>query len=128
MSSSSNYLSLSILIFVLQWVNKPQVYDYHPVLPLPDPEAPEQSLGDCAICMEPIVVHPEGVGFGSIGEKSESGGAASVTVGASMLLNAGMRRSYAFTPCSHIMHTSCLEQWMAVKSVCPTCRTLLPPL
>ncbi|KAI0793636.1 hypothetical protein C8Q74DRAFT_1243576 [Fomes fomentarius] len=35
-----------------------QSYDYHPPLPLPDPEAPDQTLGDCAICMDAIVVDP----------------------------------------------------------------------
>ncbi|KAG8922557.1 hypothetical protein FRC03_006669 [Tulasnella sp. 419] len=102
------------------WVSAPDVYDYHPVLPLPDPEAPEQSFGDCAICMEPIIVRAES------GTQSESNDGTSI--GASLLLSAGMRRHYAFTPCSHIMHTSCLEKWLSIKNVCPTCRTPLPPL
>ena len=34
--------------------------------------------------------------------------------------------SYMLTPCEHIFHTSCLEQWMEVKMECPTCRGPLP--
>ena len=33
---------------------------------------------------------------------------------------------YMLTPCDHIFHTQCLEQWMQVKMECPTCRTQLP--
>lgn len=32
-------------------------YDYHPPLPIPD-SGSEQSLGDCAICMDMIMVDP----------------------------------------------------------------------
>ncbi|KAG9018045.1 hypothetical protein FRB90_012548 [Tulasnella sp. 427] len=107
------------------WVTVPEVYDYHPNL-MSDPEAPEQNLGDCAICLEPIVIRQESASFGN--EKGGDGPHNPVGTGASLLLNAGMRRQYAFTPCSHIMHTACLEQWMRVKSICPSCRTPLPPL
>ena len=31
-------------------------YDYHPVMPVPDTESPEQSLGDCVICMDAIII------------------------------------------------------------------------
>ncbi|KAG9037882.1 hypothetical protein FRB95_003722 [Tulasnella sp. JGI-2019a] len=114
------------------WVKEPNVYVYHPILPLPDPEAPEQSLGDCSICMEPILIDG-GLGGGSEKDHQETassmfGGAVAGAGSGSSLLGRGMRRHYAFTPCSHIMHTACLEQWMRVKSVCPSCRTPLPPL
>jgi hypothetical protein len=36
------------------------------------------------------------------------------------------RRSYMLSPCDHIFHKSCLEQWMEVKMECPICRTDLP--
>ena len=39
-------------------VVKVETYDYHPPMPLPDAESPEQYLGDCAICMEAITVDP----------------------------------------------------------------------
>ncbi|KAG8854026.1 hypothetical protein FRB96_007889 [Tulasnella sp. 330] len=111
------------------WVKEPDIYDYHPILPLPDPEAPEQSLGDCSICMEPILIDG-GLGVPTSekdhGSSSMFGSAGGGT--RTSLLGRGMRRHYAFTPCSHIMHTTCLEKWMRVKSVCPSCRTPLPPL
>lgn len=31
-------------------------------------------------------------------------------------------------PCGHAFHPECLQQWMAVKLECPTCRRALPPL
>src|SRR6266481_9393140 len=36
-----------------------KVYDYRPPMLTGDTEVPKQPLGDCTICMEPIVVHPE---------------------------------------------------------------------
>lgn len=131
------WLAIQVLFLVVQeylgahffipkgWISIPEVYDYHPNL-MSDPEAPEQNLGDCAICLEPIVARQEGATFGN--EKAGDGHLNPVGTGASLLINAGMRRQYAFTPCSHIMHTACLEQWMRVKSICPSCRTPLPPL
>ena len=35
-----------------------QSYDYHPIIPMPDPEAPDQTLGDCSIGMDAILVDP----------------------------------------------------------------------
>eukprot|EP01025_Chloroclados_australasicus_P064017 TRINITY_DN849_c0_g1_i1.p1 TRINITY_DN849_c0_g1~~TRINITY_DN849_c0_g1_i1.p1 ORF type:complete len:617 (-),score=27.18 TRINITY_DN849_c0_g1_i1:841-2691(-) len=32
------------------------------------------------------------------------------------------------TPCNHVFHPACLQQWMNVKLECPTCRHQLPPL
>ncbi|KAF8507963.1 hypothetical protein BU17DRAFT_57057, partial [Hysterangium stoloniferum] len=96
------------------WVTL-SVYDYHPVLPDPDTEAPKQSLGDCAICIEPIIIHPE----------PPSG-----ALGPQLLppTTAGLRRTYAWAPCHHVFHTRCLEQWLAIKNICPQCRRALPPL
>eukprot|EP00180_Rhodochaete_pulchella_P004449 Plantae.Rhodophyta-Rhodochaete_pulchella.ctg8447.p1 GENE.Plantae.Rhodophyta-Rhodochaete_pulchella.ctg8447~~Plantae.Rhodophyta-Rhodochaete_pulchella.ctg8447.p1 ORF type:complete len:548 (+),score=77.69 Plantae.Rhodophyta-Rhodochaete_pulchella.ctg8447:206-1645(+) len=31
------------------------------------------------------------------------------------------------TPCDHVFHDECLQQWMDIKMECPTCRRLLPP-
>ncbi|CCK68363.1 ubiquitin-protein ligase TUL1 KNAG_0A07090 [Huiozyma naganishii CBS 8797] len=36
--------------------------------------------------------------------------------------------SYMVTPCNHIFHTECLENWMSYKLQCPVCRTPLPPV
>jgi hypothetical protein len=119
--SITNY---SLSLTTLQWITMPNVYDYHPNL-ITDPEAPEQNLGDCSICMEPIVIHPDS---GLLGEKGDAGLQGPAGAGAALLINASMRRQYAFTPCSHIMHTACLEKWMSIKTICPSCRTPLPPL
>ena len=35
---------------------------------------------------------------------------------------------YMLTPCNHLYHDSCLQQWMKRKMECPTCRGALPPL
>ncbi|ANQ07812.1 Zinc finger protein [Plasmodium coatneyi] len=35
-------------------------------------------------------------------------------------------RKYCVTPCFHIFHDKCLQQWMDVKLECPTCRGALP--
>eukprot|EP00397_Hematodinium_sp_SG-2012_P011948 GEMP01012100.1.p1 GENE.GEMP01012100.1~~GEMP01012100.1.p1 ORF type:complete len:437 (+),score=76.31 GEMP01012100.1:395-1705(+) len=32
------------------------------------------------------------------------------------------------TPCDHLFHRQCLEQWLEIKMECPTCRADLPPL
>jgi hypothetical protein len=92
-----------------------QVHDYHPALPLSaaDPEAPDESLGDCAICMEAIHTEDE--------KQLEH-----VTGG--LLRNVGARRSYSLAPCQHLFHTECLEKWLAIKNICPHCRRPLPPL
>ncbi|SBT79350.1 E3 ubiquitin-protein ligase, putative [Plasmodium malariae] len=34
--------------------------------------------------------------------------------------------TYCVTPCYHIFHENCLQQWMNVKLECPTCRGALP--
>ena len=30
------------------------------------------------------------------------------------------------TPCDHIFHRDCLQQWMDVKMECPSCRASIP--
>lgn len=100
-----------------------ETYDYHPPMPLPDPEAPEQSLGDCAICMDAITVDP--VLRQHNDEKSEGH---SLTRRTGSLLAQGARKSYSLAPCHHLFHTACLERWLAIKNICPQCRRPLPPL
>lgn len=36
--------------------------------------------------------------------------------------------SYMVTPCNHIFHTDCLENWMSYKLQCPVCRAPLHPI
>ncbi|CDU16504.1 E3 ubiquitin-protein ligase, putative [Plasmodium yoelii] len=35
-------------------------------------------------------------------------------------------KKYCITPCYHIFHEKCLQQWMTIKMECPTCRGSLP--
>jgi len=35
---------------------------------------------------------------------------------------------YAITPCSHVIHLSCLLKWFNEKNECPICRSPLPPI
>ena len=34
--------------------------------------------------------------------------------------------TYMITPCNHLFHPNCLQQWLTVKMECPTCRAVLP--
>ncbi|CAG8459281.1 5094_t:CDS:2 [Paraglomus brasilianum] len=36
------------------------------------------------------------------------------------------RNEHMVTPCCHVFHTGCLEQWMKIKLECPICRSHLP--
>ncbi|KAI0351865.1 hypothetical protein OH77DRAFT_1486589 [Trametes cingulata] len=112
--------------FLPKRMSRAQTYDYHPPLPLPDPEAPEQTLGDCAICMDAILVDP------SLRRRSKSSdGKERPVIGrAGGILGkvGGARKTYSLAPCHHLFHTACLERWLAIKNICPQCRRPLPPL
>lgn len=72
-----------------------QTYDYHPAIPLPDPEAPEQSLGDCAICMDAIQID---AAFRQ--RPDEKGEGLARRTGALLMQSA--RKSYSLAPCHHL--------------------------
>ncbi|ODV97500.1 hypothetical protein PACTADRAFT_47411 [Pachysolen tannophilus NRRL Y-2460] len=119
--------------FLLPEKYLPKSYDYHPILTESDLENgfgiehnhennPVDGLSqpllthhdgkckiDCAICMDELElpIHQNG---------------------ATLATNIIARRSYMVTPCRHIFHTSCLENWMKYKLQCPVCRNSLPPL
>ncbi|KAF8340498.1 uncharacterized protein EI90DRAFT_3035785 [Cantharellus anzutake] len=96
-----------------------KTYDYHAVIPLPDPETPDQAqaLGDCSVCLEPIVHQPPDA---SRSDKEKD-------LGTTSLLGTSLRL-YSIAPCHHMFHTACLEKWLGVKNICPVCRRHLPPL
>ncbi|KAH6915843.1 hypothetical protein BKA70DRAFT_1139716 [Coprinopsis sp. MPI-PUGE-AT-0042] len=115
-------------------------------------ETGEETLGDCAICMEGI--HVEGmlrrskksmdgrgegdekkgllagddslVGSGSVRSPGMFEGGLRRT--RSGLMNSKARKNYSLAPCHHLFHTECLEKWLAIKNICPQCRRPLPPL
>lgn len=80
-------------------------------MPIPDSEAPEQSLGDCAICMDAIIVDPS---TRRVSEKDhdewgvEDGAGRKSMGGAGGLLSAmhmGMenkKKNYSLAPCHHL--------------------------
>ncbi|KAJ4479660.1 hypothetical protein C8J55DRAFT_74855 [Lentinula edodes] len=127
-------------------------YNYHPPLPLPDEESPEKSLGDCAICMDAIIVdssirqtHDTSTSLGNWDDKASgadgrrvvsnvrAGGGAIDPTGLLDAFQRGVgsavtRKSYSLAPCHHLFHTECLERWLAIKNICPQCRRPLPPL
>ncbi|TFK18973.1 hypothetical protein FA15DRAFT_674849 [Coprinopsis marcescibilis] len=117
-------------------------YDYHPPMPPLDPEAPEQSLGDCAICMDSILLgpslraksekHDQGVVSSSNADTDLRGATTSRRTGffgaMQSVGSSNARKSYSLAPCHHLFHTECLEKWLAIKNICPQCRRPLPPL
>ncbi|KAF7370635.1 RING-type domain-containing protein [Mycena sanguinolenta] len=102
-------------------------YDYHPVMPTStDPESPDQSLGDCAICMDAIYADPA-ARRRSLDEKGKSEWGASGTSKRKTRTKSGGGGG-GLAPCHHLFHTECLERWLAIKNICPQCRRPLPPL
>ncbi|KZP30544.1 hypothetical protein FIBSPDRAFT_777298 [Athelia psychrophila] len=137
------FMSLQVVVILLQEhlgpafflpkrFVKAKSYDYHPPMPLPDPESPEQSLGDCAICMDAIILEGSQRRRKSLDQWGDHG----LGSGGGGLLNAvqmgvggnGARKNYSLAPCHHLFHTACLERWLAIKNICPQCRRPLPPL
>lgn len=143
------WMSIQLILLLLQellgprfFLNDkylPQTYDYHPLITKGDIEtgfsldteglvsngsssADDDSrslkyVTDCAICMQKVEIpivdsgapHSSGSGFGQ--------GTANLVA----------RRKYMVTPCKHVFHTECLENWMMYKLQCPVCRHSLPP-
>lgn len=79
---------------------------------------------DCAICMYTIDVPVIVSGRGGTGSEAESGTSIGTNIATSIL----GRRAYMVTPCRHIFHSVCLENWMRLRLQCPICRDDLPPL
>ncbi|QLQ80193.1 hypothetical protein HG537_0D01940 [Torulaspora globosa] len=87
----------------------PEGYSYHK--PMSAQELMEHGSStnytvDCAICMSEVPVYVEDV---PETHKIDL-------------------QTYMTTPCGHIFHTNCLENWMSYKLQCPVCRSPLPPL
>lgn len=84
-----------------------------PLLSRKDSDHAHSNKVDCAICMNDIelVIVPRNN--------------ASL---ASTPANVLARRRYMVTPCRHVFHTECMEQWMRTRLQCPVCRNPLPPI
>lgn len=75
-----------------------ELYDWHPPIARPDAEAPNPSLGDCAICMDDIVL--------------DTPDASGAKEGSSLLAGVGMgpKCVYAVAPCHHMfVSAKCLR-------------------
>ena len=77
---------------------------------LPDPESPDRSLGDCAICMDAIIIDPPAGEKGTPASKeaswagtaeSQPGGIFNV-VHRNVVGTAGIRKNYSLAPCHHL--------------------------
>ena len=87
-----------------------KTYDYHPPMRLPDPESPDRSLGDCAICMDAITVGPPGRegGDSSSIEAAWAGALESRSSGIFNVMHrnvvgtANTRKHYSLAPCHHL--------------------------
>ena len=71
-----------------------------------DPNSTKSYTTDCAICMSEVFVNVE-----EVPETHK------IDI-----------YSYMVTPCNHIFHTECLENWMSYKLQCPVCRAPLHPI
>lgn len=137
------WICLQLLFLYLQqridprfWIDEnwlPKAYDYHPLLTISDLETgfasdmlssvdtlSKDTLSavftcsvDCAICMSSI---PLQISINDINSKTKSN------------IDRSIAQAYMITPCHHIFHTNCLEDWMKYKLQCPVCRNPLPPL
>lgn len=124
------YVFLQLSLLYLQnfnprfWINDkwlPKAYNYHPIINLNDLEHYGSDLlssvniesddmdetvikTDCAICMNDI-------NLPIFKNKTKK-----------------VPKDYMVTPCFHIFHSECLEDWMKYKLQCPICRNGLPPM
>lgn len=108
----------------------PEQYNYRPVISVKDlesgfsldilahmkPQTADKDLAicdiDCAICMSMVQVPVVSGDQTSASKKNVE----------------GMMKEVMVTPCRHIFHGRCLEDWMVYKLQCPVCRCALPPV
>eukprot|EP00826_Nyctotherus_ovalis_P062273 TRINITY_DN8981_c0_g1_i1.p1 TRINITY_DN8981_c0_g1~~TRINITY_DN8981_c0_g1_i1.p1 ORF type:complete len:242 (+),score=6.88 TRINITY_DN8981_c0_g1_i1:38-763(+) len=83
---------------------RPYRYDYYRSIS-PKYAEPTSQYNDCAICLENVTVMQS-----LIGQERKK------------------QKGYYETPCAHSFHIECLTRWMMTRSICPICRSYLPPL
>ncbi|WFD03120.1 hypothetical protein MOBT1_001809 [Malassezia obtusa] len=86
-------------------------------------DARDVPLGDCPVCLAPNAWEADE----SDDEHGHLLGQAHWPRAWPWARDAPPRPNVMVTPCRHIFHTPCLEQWMRIKHVCPSCRLPLPP-
>lgn len=113
-------------------MSETQTYDYHPPLPVPDAEAPEASLGDCAICMDTIRpsrhAHTSsaeeekglisGVASGSSGRLAQIWNAVNGTARERahvVALTGRGRKNYSLAPCHHLFVSLLLRRTLCIQ-------------
>jgi hypothetical protein len=118
---------VSLTLLTLQYAAV-KTYDYHPPMPSPDSEAPEQSLGDCAICMDAIRLEPSGRHQSEKGTSAEwdrdaitpsnsrrmslgnpGGLLSAMHIG---MESPGTRKIYSLAPCHHLFVSSIFLSWL----------------
>lgn len=122
----------------------PQTYNYHPALQKSDltlfhvdPNTVQGDVWvtDCAICMQkvelPLATSSEDESNeADVFEQAndlESGLLTPHSDSARHGMRLVKRKKYMVTPCHHVFHTNCLENWMMYKLQCPNCRSSIPP-
>lgn len=127
----------------------PKAYDYHPVIHKQDllnfhvdPESleddQEEWVTDCAICMQKVEIPIEKDNELTPLEEGQIDSFENANDLEAGLLNQQhnqqhsnggppIRKAYMITPCFHVFHTDCLENWMMYKLQCPNCRSSIPP-
>jgi transmembrane E3 ubiquitin-protein ligase len=95
-------------------------------MPLPDAESPEQTLGDCSICMEAIQVDPSLRRRKSNDWDIKATGASTNVMGSGGILDvvqkgvehAVNRKYYSLAPCHHLFVSS-IVQWLLFRDAKP---------
>jgi hypothetical protein len=95
---------------------------------IPDSEAPEQSLGDCAICMDAILVDPsmrrphdkehDTWGTDDTGANRLSMGSAGGLLNAMQKGMEGTKKNYSLAPCHHLFVSANLESGVVFTDEC----------
>lgn len=134
-----SWLLVQIFMLYLQnilgarfWVSEkwlPDQYNYHPVMNVADlehgfasdilasmkPHSDESGVSlcdlDCPICMSTVTIP-----------------VLATPTKRHLKQHQKMMNDVMVTPCHHIFHTRCLEDWMIHKLQCPVCRCPLPPV
>ena len=88
-------------------------------------DARDMPLGDCPVCLAPNSWDAEETDDAE--DAHLLGGASARGTWWPWARRRPARSNVMVTPCKHIFHTACLEPWMHIRHVCPSCRLPLPP-